>query len=119
MSLLVHTYSICELLLVYSALLCVYWALMFFVVFISKMFAGALVLIELMVLSIVYLYAFGFVKIKPSTAPGFDGSANSTAATSTASFGAFYLSVWWLHDVFGSHWLSSDATTPLAKANAV
>jgi hypothetical protein len=35
---------------------------------------GALVLIELMVLSIFYLYAFGIVKIKPSSAPGYDAS---------------------------------------------
>jgi hypothetical protein len=32
------------------------------------------VLIELMVLSIFYLYAFGIVKIKPSSAPGYDAS---------------------------------------------
>jgi hypothetical protein len=46
--------------------------------------AGALVLIELMVLSIFYLYAFGIVKIKPSSAPGYDASQVRLKALSAA-----------------------------------
>jgi hypothetical protein len=80
--------------------------------------AGALVLIELLILSVVYLYAFGIFKIKPSTAPGYDASKEPTA-TEHVTFGAFYCSVWSVLDVFGTHALSSDVSTPLAKANQV
>jgi hypothetical protein len=76
------------------------------------------VLIELLILSIVYLYAFGIYKIKPSTAPGYDASKEPTSSEH-ATFYAFYCSVWSVLDVFGTHALSTDINTPLAKANQV
>lgn len=73
-------------------------------------------LIELMILSVVYLYAFGIVKIKPSTAPGFQESSQPRPAE---SFGGFYCGVWAVTDVLGTHALSQEAATPLAKSNEV
>jgi hypothetical protein len=56
---------------------------------------GALVLIELMVLSIFYLYAFGIVKIKPSSAPGYDASQVRLQLSCCCS-------VYWLSWVIGT-----------------
>lgn len=77
-------------------------------------------LIELMVLSIVYLYAFGFVKIKPATAPTFDAAKGGNAVgADAASCMGFYCATWKLYDLLGTHWLPAEATTPLSKADAV
>lgn len=66
-----------------------------------------------MVLSIFYTYAFGLVKIKPSTAPGYDAS-QEPKNTEHVSFAKFYCDCWALTDVLGTHRLTTDATTPLA-----
>lgn len=83
----------------------------------ASFLAGALVLIELMVLSVFYVYAFGIVKIRPSAAPGYDASVepkNSEHVT----FTTFVCNTWRLWDVLGTHALANDATAPLAKASA-
>ena len=73
---------------------------------------GALVLIELMILTVVYLYAFGVVKIKPSTAPGFDTAKNS--AGEHVTWASFCCALWSLHDVLGTHGISSEMKQPLS-----
>jgi len=74
------------------------------------------VLIELMILSLVYLYAFGIVKIKPSTAPGFDNSKN--AAGENINWKTFCCALWSFHDVLGTHGIKSETKQPLAGAGA-
>ncbi len=88
--------------------------LSFFVSFVEL--SGALVLIELMILSLVYLYAFGIVKIKPSTAPGFDNAKN--AAGENINWKTFCCALWSFHDVLGTHGIKSETKQPLAGAGA-
>lgn len=76
----------------------------------------ALVLIELMILSLIYVYAFGIVKIKPSSAPGFDNSKNSAGENIT--WKSFCCALWSFHDVLGTHGIKSETKQPLA-GNAV
>jgi len=77
----------------------------------------ALVLIELMVLAIFYLYAFGFVKVKPSTAPNYNAS-KEPKHTEHTTFYSFYCSVWAMLDILGTHWLNSDVKSPLNNAES-
>jgi len=76
------------------------------------------VLLELVVLSILYMYSFGVVKIQPSTAPGIDNNAN--VGGGGKSLCAFYIDTYRLLDVFGTHKLTTDHhTTPLVAAASV
>ena len=71
-----------------------------------------------MILSILYIYAFGIVKIQPSTAPGYDASKDSAATgAQPVTMRSFYCATWAVTDVLGTHALASDVTTPLAKVN--
>jgi hypothetical protein len=72
------------------------------------------VLIELMILSLFYVYGFGIVKIRPSDAEGYNKEADATATAQPVTFVSFGCKLLALYDVFGTHWLSSDITTPLA-----
>jgi hypothetical protein len=69
------------------------------------------VLLELVVLSFVYLYAFGMVKITASTAPGFDNTEN--AKSEKVSLCTFVVDTYRLLDVFGTHKLTSKLQSPL------
>lgn len=73
--------------------------------------SGAIVLIELTVISILYMYAFGAVKIHPSNAPGFNN--RNAKNGETASFFSFYLDTLKFWDVYGTHKLTSELRTPL------
>lgn len=85
--------------------------------FVRVLSPGALVLIELVLLSFVYMYAFGVVKIQPSTAPGVDSSKN--AGGDSKSLLAFYVDTYRLFDVYGTHRLTSEIRSPLTSSNAV
>ena len=74
--------------------------------------AGALVLLELMILSVVYLYAFGIKQITPSAAPGYDTSKD-TITSDKITFTGFVCSLWALHDVFGTQGLTAEIASPL------
>lgn len=83
---------------------------------------GALLLLEFLILSVPYLYSFGFVKIKPSTAPGFRAtlSGGDGKPYEKMSLWQFFCATlcWW--DMYGSHTLRDDDSsvdiTPLGGA---
>eukprot|EP00598_Pedospumella_elongata_P004442 CAMPEP_0184981192 /NCGR_PEP_ID=MMETSP1098-20130426/11024_1 /TAXON_ID=89044 /ORGANISM="Spumella elongata, Strain CCAP 955/1" /LENGTH=321 /DNA_ID=CAMNT_0027504735 /DNA_START=68 /DNA_END=1033 /DNA_ORIENTATION=+ len=70
-----------------------------------------LVLIELVIISFVYMYAFGAVKIHPSSAPGFDN--RNAKNGETVSFFPFYLDTLKFWDLYGTHKLTSELRSPL------
>lgn len=68
-------------------------------------------LIELVVITFLYMYAFGAVKIYPSSAPGFDN--RNVKNGETASFCSFYLDTLRFWDLYGTHKLTSELRSPL------
>lgn len=73
--------------------------------------SGTIVLIELVIISFVYMYAFGAVKIHPSSAPGFDN--RNAKNGETVSFFPFYLDTLKFWDLYGTHKLTSELRSPL------